>query len=254
MIKKEWDPSLYNDKHSFVYQYGADVVALLDPKKDERIVDVGCGSGQLTYQIAQSGASVIGIDSSAQMIDTAKSKFPGIDFFVMDASAFNFDEPFDAVFSNATLHWVLNKEAAAQCIYNALKQGGRLVAEFGGKGNVQTIVRALCKSLKANGFTKNAEKKVWYFPSAGEYSTLLEKHGFRVTMAQHFDRLTELSDHKHGIKDWLEMFGSPYLEGLTVEEKSKIKKEVAESIKDKLFIDGKWYANYKRLRVIAIKE
>src|SRR3954469_12867827 len=110
MTKKDWNPALYNDKHSFVYEYGANLVSLLSPKEGERILDVGCGSGQLTNEIALSGAEVVGIDSSSQMIADAKNKFPNIDFFVKDAANFNFSEPFDAIFSNATLHWVLNKE------------------------------------------------------------------------------------------------------------------------------------------------
>ncbi len=254
MIKKDWNSALYNDKHSFVFEYGANLVALLDPKKGERILDVGCGSGQLTNQISESDASVIGIDSSEKMIEDSKSKFPDIDFFVMDVADFSFSEPFDAIFSNAALHWVLNKEKAIECMYKALKQRGRLVVELGGKGNVQMIVKKLRQSLNSNGFKKNSEKEVWYFPSVGEYTTLLEKYGFMVTLAQYFDRPTELSDKKHGIEDWLEMFGSAYFEGLSTEDKNNIKKEVMESTKEKLFHNGKWYADYKRLRIIAIKE
>lgn len=254
MTKKEWNPTLYNDKHAFVYQYGADVVELLDPKKGERILDVGCGSGQLTAQITESGADVIGIDSSPKMIADAKSKFPGIEFHVGDAAHFSFHQPFDAIFSNATLHWVLEKEAAVKCMFDALKQGGRLVAEFGGKGNVQTLVKQLRRSLAANGFAANAEKDVWYFPSVGEYTSLLERQGFRVSMALHFDRDTRLADKEHGIEDWLEMFGSPFFEGLAADEKERVKKDVVENIKPFLFRHGNWYADYKRLRVVAIKE
>jgi trans-aconitate methyltransferase len=253
MIKPGWNPSLYNDKHSFVYEYGANLVGLLAPKEGERILDVGCGSGQLTNQIAQV-AQVVGIDSSPQMVADARSKYPSIDFYVMDAANFSFNEPFDAIFSNATLHWVLNKEGAVKCMYAALKQGGRLVVEFGGRGNVETIVTQLRRSLSSHGFTDNGAREVWYFPSAGEYSSLLEKYGFKVQMIQHYDRPTELSDSEHGIEDWLDMFGRPYLEGLSDEQKDLIKKEVKESIKEKLFQNGKWYADYKRLRVVAIKE
>ena len=254
MIKTEWNPSLYNDKHSFVYQYGSNLVSLLAPEKGERILDVGCGSGQLTAQIAETGATAVGIDSSPKMIADAKTKFPGIDFFVMDAANFSFTEPFDAIFSNATLHWVLNAEGAIASMYKALRRGGRLVAELGGKGNVQTIVNQLRQSLRENDFEENAEREVWYFPSVAEYTTLLEKQGFRVNMALHFDRETELADSEHGVEDWLEMFGTAFLEGLNAEEKNKIKKEVQIGIRDKIFNNGKWYADYKRLRIVAVKE
>jgi trans-aconitate methyltransferase len=254
MTTKDWNPTLYNDKHSFVYEYGENLVSLLAPKKGERILDIGCGSGQLTAQIAQAGARAVGIDSSPQMIADAKSKFPGINFFVMDAAGFNFNEPFDAIFSNATLHWVLNKEGAVESMHKALKKGGRLVAELGGKGNIKTIVDQLRQSLVANGFHENADKEVWYFPSIGEYATLLEKYGFRVTLALHFDRQTELTDSEHGVEDWLEMFGNAFLQGLNTEERNKIKKEVKEGIYHKILDNGKLYADYKRLRIVAVKE
>lgn len=254
MQKVDWNPELYNDKHSFVYKYGSNLISLLDPQENESILDIGCGSGQLSNQIAKSGARVVGIDSSPQMIEDAKNKFPEIEFLVRSAADFSFPGPFDALFSNATLHWVLDKERAISCMYQALKHGGRLVAEFGGKGNVQTVVNQLQKSLVENGFKTNAEREVWYFPSIGEYTSLLEKYGFRVATALHFDRPTELANTEHGIEDWLEMFGSVFLQGLNSDDRNRIKKEVQDKIRDKIFLDGKWYADYKRLRIVAFKE
>jgi trans-aconitate methyltransferase len=188
------------------------------------------------------------------MIADAKLKYSGIEFLVMDAVDFQFDEPVDAIFSNAVLHWVLKKEEAIKSMYRNLKASGRLVAEFGGKGNVQTIVNQLRLSLAKRGYEANANLELWYFPSLGEYTTLLEKHGFRVTMAQHYDRLTELADRESGIKDWLEMFGNTFFKNVPPAAKEEMKEEVQQSIKEKLYSDGKWYADYKRIRVIAIKE
>ncbi|HXD77260.1 MAG TPA: methyltransferase domain-containing protein, partial [Puia sp.] len=126
-----WNASLYDDKHNFVFKFGEDVVRLLNPRQGERILDLGCGTGYLTHVIAQAGARVTGIDSSAAMIDRARAAYPDLDFRVMPATAIRFDNPFDAVFSNAVLHWVLDKEAAIDNIYNALRTGGRLILEMG---------------------------------------------------------------------------------------------------------------------------
>ncbi|MDO1446323.1 methyltransferase domain-containing protein [Rhodocytophaga aerolata] len=249
-----WKANLYNDKHAFVYQYGEGLIDLLTPKEGERILDVGCGSGQLTAKISELGATVIGIDSSREMIADAKQKYTHIEFLVMDAVDFHFNEPFDAILSNAVLHWVLEKEEAIKSMYRSLKAGGRLVAEFGGKGNVQTIVNQLRLSLAKRGYEENANLALWYFPSVGEYTSLLEKHGFRVTLAQHYDRPTELADCESGIKDWLEMFGNAFFNDVPPAAKEAIKSEVQQSIKGKLYSNGKWYADYKRIRVVAIKE
>jgi trans-aconitate methyltransferase len=248
-----WKAGLYNDKHSFVYQYGESLLSLLAPAEGERILDLGCGSGQLTAKIKELGAEVIGIDSSKEMIADARKKYPHIEFLVMDATSFEFTEPFDAIFSNAVLHWVVKKEEAIACMYRNLKVGGRMVVEFGGKGNVQTIVNQLKKSLAGYGYAQNAQADIFYFPSIGEYTTLLEKHGFRVTLAQHYDRLTELADSEKGIQDWLEMFGNGFFKGVPDTEKEQIKSEVQQNVKDTLFSNGKWYADYKRIKVVALK-
>jgi trans-aconitate methyltransferase len=146
-MAKDWNPELYNDKHAFVYQYGQGILSWLEPKAHERILDLGCGSGQLTSQIKEKAAWVVGLDSSPEMIADAKSKYPGISFEVGNASDFDYNQPFDAIFSNAALHWVTDYKGAVACMYRNLKPGGRLVAEFGGKGNVQNIVGALRKVL-----------------------------------------------------------------------------------------------------------
>src|SRR5579871_2784441 len=133
----KWNASLYDDKHNFVFKYGEDVVQLLAPGQGERILDIGCGTGYLTSLIAQAGARVVGIDNSNSMVQKAQAVYPDLDFRLMSASDFHFNDPFDAIFSNATLHWVLEKEKAIDCIYHNLKPGGRLVLEMGGKGNVE---------------------------------------------------------------------------------------------------------------------
>lgn len=248
-----WKPDLYNDKHAFVYQYGENLIELLSPKAGERILDLGCGSGQLTAKIGEYGANVLGIDNSPEMIKDAQAKFPSVEFYVMDAADFHFSQPFDAIFSNAALHWVIKKEEAIESMYSNLKPGGRIVLEFGGKGNIETIVSQLRLSLRERGFDKNAALALWYFPSIGEYTFLLEKYSFRVTLAQHFDRPTELADPANGIKDWLGMFAGAFFKGLPESIQEEIKEEVQEKIKGNSFLNGKWYADYKRIRIVALK-
>ena len=252
--KNEWDIQLYNEKHGFVYKYGEDLIKLLHPKEGELILDLGCGTGELTNEIYNSGVKVIGMDASENMIKAAKEKYNDIDFYVKEAANFQFKEPFDAIFSNAVLHWVLESEKAVICMRKNLKKNGKLILEFGGKGNVKIIIDAVDKILLENGYPQKAKIKNWYFPSISEYTTLLERNGFEVELAQLYERPTELSDEKNGIKEWLLMFGSTILDGVNFEEKELLLNKVQEEVKDRCFIDGKWFADYMRLRILARKK
>ena len=248
-----WDAKLYDDKHAFVFKYGEDLVNLLLPKEGERILDLGCGTGYLTNVIATSGATVVGIDKSLEMITKAKASYPQIAFKVLPGEEFHFDDHFDAIFSNAALHWMLDKEMVIDCMYRNLKRTGRIVLEMGGKNNVENIITALKASLINHGFVDNAAVPVWYFPSEIEYTELLEKRGFKVTYASHFNRETTLNDTRNGIKDWLEMFGSSFLQGIEIGMVDIILTEVQNALRPILFKDNTWHADYKRLRIIAIK-
>jgi trans-aconitate 2-methyltransferase len=249
-----WNTSLYNKKHDFVFKYGEYLVQMLTPQEGERILDVGCGTGYLTNLIAASGALVTGMDNSIDMIAKARNEYPHLPFRLASVTDFDFNEPFDALFSNAVLHWVTDKEQAVKNMYNNLKPGGRLVLEMGGKGNVETIIQALRKALINHGYKQQATRELWYFPSLSEYTGLLEKQGFRVTYAAHYNRETELKDTQQGIKDWVHMFGGAFLEGIEPVAIDKILDEVQETLRQTQFRNQKWYADYKRLRVVAIKE
>ena len=248
-----WNPSLYNDKHAFVYGYGESLINLLKPQAGECILDLGCGAGQLTAEIAEQGAEVVGLDASAEMIADAQMKYPNLEFVVADAADFRIEQTFDAIFSNAALHWVLRYREAIGCMYEALKPKGRLVLEMGGRGNIQQIEDALRIQLDKHGFGLEASMPCWFFPTIGQYSSALEANGFSVKMVQHYDRPTELADSDTGIKDWLRMFAASFFEGVPTEEREGIMDEVQEALRPKLFRKGKWYADYKRLRVLAMK-
>jgi len=245
MSQNCWDANLYENKHSFVWQCGESLLELLSPQKGEFILDLGCGTGQLTEKIALSGAEVIGIDYAPSMIEQAQKNYPDLKFTVADARNFEFSQLFDGVFSNAALHWVKEPEQVIKCIWQALKPGGRFVAEFGGKGNVQAILEALESTIQ---ITENP----WYFPSIAEYATLLEQQGFCVTYATLFERPTPL-EGEAGMANWLQMFGSHLLSGIPPEQQIGVVRDLEQGLRSKLYRDGVWFVDYKRIRVVATK-
>jgi trans-aconitate methyltransferase len=250
----KWNANLYDDKHSFVFQYGESVLELLAVKPGERILDLGCGTGHLTQKIHEQGAEVIGIDASPEMVSQAKKNYPELDFGVANGANFSFDVPFNAVFTNATLHWIHDADGVIKSVYKALKSGGRFVGEFGGKGNNQLMMAAAATVLKKHGYVKDNFVIPWYYPSTAEYATKLEAGGFRVTFVTHFDRPTLLQDGRDGMIKWFNMFGSSIFGQIPADEQSQILNEITDLLQPTSEIDGQWYADYKRLRFIAIKE
>jgi len=250
----KWNAELYDNKHAFVSQYGESVLELLDVKPGERILDLGCGTGDLAKQIQERGAEVIGIDASPEMIAKAKAKYPELDFSVANAASFHFDEPFDAVFTNAVLHWIHDADGVIKSVYNALKPGGRFVGEFGGKGNNQLLLAAASTVLRNHGYIQGNITLPWYFPSTAEYTAKLEAGGFRVTFTSHFDRPTLLQDGREGIAKWFNMFGSSIFQQIPVDELQQILNEITDLLQPTNEVDGQWYADYKRLRFVALKE
>jgi len=252
--EKRWDASAYDSKHSFVWKYGREVLELLAPREGERILDLGCGTGHLTNQIAATGATVIGLDKSPAMIERARALYPDLRFESADATGFRFDEPFDAVFSNAAIHWMKDQDGVADSVRQALKPGGRFVAEFGGKGNIQKLRSALREVLDAGGYTWDREATRRYYASIGEYATLLEAHGFRVTYATHFDRPTKLDGGESGLQKWLEVFADNELAGVPAADREEVIHQVEQRLRPGLFREGDWFLDYKRLRIVAIKQ
>ena len=246
----KWNSALYDEKHSFVWKLAAGVLELLEPKPGERILDLGCGTGHLTEKIAEVGARVIGVDRSPEMIRQAKEKYPALRFEVMDARELTLDGPFDAVFSNATLHWINEPARVIAGIAKLLKPGGRFVAEFGGKGNTAELLKAVSRAW-AKLALPGAAPHPWYYPSVAEYSGLLERYGLEVTYAILFDRPTPLDDSERGLRNWLEMFGARFVENLPDTKGVRLKEEIEEELRPILFRDGHWTMDYRRLRVVA---
>jgi trans-aconitate methyltransferase len=248
-----WSPEQYQQGFSYVWRHGEELVNLLAPKPGERILDLGCGTGQLTAEIAKSGAEVMGVDSSPEMISQARSNYPTLRFEVADATRFRAAEPFDAVFSNAALHWIKDATATAATIAAALKPGGRFVAEFGGKGNVRTLVDALAAVYNEVSGDSRGSANPWYFPSLAEYATVLEANGLEVTYGVLFDRPTPLEGGANGVRDWVEMFLKKVLQTMPASARPDFLDRLERRLAPALFRDGRWTLDYRRLRLIALK-
>lgn len=205
-----WDTEVYEARHNFVWKMGEGVVELLAPQAGERILDLGCGPGQLTKKISESGAEVVGLDASPNMIGQARQNFPDLRFVLEDGASMTFENEFDAVFSNAALHWMLDPAAVVKGVARALRPGGRFVAEMGGKGNIRTIVAAI-QRVVAQYRPLPASRQ--YYPSVSEYSAILEAHGLEVRMAQLFDRPTPL-EGEAGMEVWIKQFKDYYFQDL----------------------------------------
>jgi len=251
---QQWNASLYDGRHSFVWKYAEDMLGLLAPQSGERILDLGAGTGHLTAQIAAAGAHVVGLDASASMVEQARANYPELAFTAGDGANFAFPEPFDAVFSNATLHWITRAEDAVACIARALKPGGRFVAEFGGKGNVESLVSAMITARVALGLPVRTDLNPWYFPSVAQYATLVERHGLTVTYATLFFRPTPLDDGEQGLAHWITMFGASFCADIPANRLDEFIQNVASQLRSTRFHDGTWIADYRRLRIVATKD
>lgn len=219
-MSQRWDPGSYERDARYVSDYGMAVVELLDPRPGERILGLGCGDGALTRRIMERGCEVVGVDCSAEMVEAARAL--GVDARVMDGHDLAFASEFDAVFSNAALHWMRRPERVVSGVVRALKPGGRYVGEFGGHGNIRSVVRGIKDALAKRGTDFEAVNP-WYFPTAEEYRTLLETFGLRVLTCSLFPRPTPLPTDLAG---WLRVFGRAFLDILPESEQEPLIKKV----------------------------
>ena len=248
-MPQSWDPALYEKIGHYVPELGLPVVELLAPQPGERILDLGCGSGTLTQKLVESGASVLGIDASAQMIRGAKKA--GLNAVLMDAHKMTFTSEFDAVFSNAALHWMTNNpEAVVKNVYKALKPGGRFVAEMGGEGNIAIIRHCMKEALRP--YHQNLDKIYpKFFPSQAQYQGMLEAAGFTVETITLFPRPTRLDET--GLEGWLKVFARGMLSELPAGAMDKYITRVVRKAHDQLHDENGWWADYVRLRFAARK-
>ena len=248
----KWDADKYTADFSFVHQYGNNVMELIDADKGSSVLDLGCGNGALTKKLQKKGYAVKGLDASKELLDIARKNYPDIEFIQGDAIDFVLSESVNVVFSNAVFHWINQEQQQdmLKCVYNALKKNGQFVFEFGGYGNNQQIHGVLAKVFSEYGYYYEMP---FYFPTISEYAALLENTGFRVKYAILFDRPTELKGES-GLKDWVKMFvKAPFGIVESEQEKETIINKAIEVLQNDLFIGGKWYADYVRIRMRAIR-
>ncbi|PJK31187.1 class I SAM-dependent methyltransferase [Minwuia thermotolerans] len=243
---QDWQSDRYQKNAGFVAVLGMPVVELLRPQNGERILDLGCGDGYLTEKLVEMGCEVVGVDAGEDMIRVAREK--GLDAHVMDGHALTFEAEFDAVFSNAALHWMLRPAEVVAGVKRALKPGGRFVGEFGGHTNVAACKTAMIAVLNARGLD-GASFSPWYFPTPEEYGSLLTAQGFEVHTAELIPRPTLLPTDVGG---WMDTFGEAFFKALPADQRAEARAEAVELLRPSLCdSEGRWTADYVRLRFSA---
>ncbi len=243
-----WDPHRYARNARFVADLGMPVVELLNPQPGERILDLGCGDGALTEKLVALGCHVVGVDGSAEQIEAARAR--GLEAYVMDGQQLTCENEFDAVFSNAVLHWMKRADDVIAGVWRALKPVGRFVAECGGAGNIRKIESALHTVLDRRGIDATAVNP-WYYPTPKEYTSRLEARGFQVKCLALIPRPTPLPGD---ISGWLETFAESFLSSVPLTERSTVIDEIREILRPELCdATGRWTADYVRLRFAAEK-
>ncbi len=242
----EWNAELYDNKHNFVAEYGKGLLEFVP--KNKTVLDLGCGTGILTAQLADFSKSVVGVDSSENMIKKAENQYRNIDFFVCDALDLPFEKQFDVVFSNAVFHWINDHNRLLQNIKKALKPGGMLICEFGAKGNIQIIENAFFTACKDLGYEFSPE---FNFPTSEHFADLLKNNGFVTDKIYDYDRPTPLKDNENGLANWIRQFFASELEIMPLEMQNEIIKNTENLTRKKLWNKTEWVADYRRLRAIA---
>lgn len=246
----QWDAAKYTSDFAFVHQYGSSLLDWIEGEKLS-VLDLGCGNGALTRELADRGHDAEGIDASAGLLRAAREQYPELRFRQADAAGFRTERLYDAVFSNAVFHWIEREKQPDMIahVFDALKPGGQFIFEFGGYGNNARIHDALGREFEKRGLTY---RMPFYFPTIGEYTSLLERGGFLVRTALLLDRPTELKG-ENGLYDWIRMFVKTPFEGIGETLAEEIIRSAVSELKGALHHDGSWYADYVRLRCKAVK-
>jgi trans-aconitate methyltransferase len=247
-VSQRWDAEVYARNASFVAELGRPLLEMLAARAGERILDLGCGDGRLTRELAEAGCVVVGVDASENQVAAAREI--GIDARVMSGEDLQFENEFEGVFSNAALHWMKQPARVLAGVHRALKPGGRFVGEFGAEGNVGAVRDALRTALQTRGIDY-AKLDPWYFPSGDEYRHALQQAGFEVSALETFERPTTLPGD---IVGWLDTFAGAFLAALAADDRQAIRGELRDALEPRLHRpDGTWWVDYVRLRFAARK-
>lgn len=247
MTHKTWSPERYRREAGFVSELGAPVLDWLAPRAGERILDLGCGDGVLTEKITARGATVVGIDASPEMAAAAGRR--GLDARLLAAEQMAFDGEFDAVFSNAALHWMRDTDAVLARVYRALRPGGRFAGEMGGAGNVAILYDALAITLRRFEPGAPHPASTLYFPAPEPFRARLAAAGLEAERLEHFARPTPLPS---GIIAWYETFAGEWLERIPPDARAAAFADLQERLRPQLYDPAQgWHADYVRLRFLA---
>ncbi|MFD1485153.1 class I SAM-dependent methyltransferase [Lacticaseibacillus baoqingensis] len=244
----QWNAKQYDEQHDFVFKYGEGLLADM-PKAPGRVLDIGCGTGELSQELTEAGFDVVGIDQSEAMIAVAMAHYPAVEFKVADILDYG-GKPaqYDVLFSNACFHWVRAQDRLASVMHRLLKPDGVLVAEFGAEGNIKQIQDAFAKALAKRGITYTSP---FYFPNEADYRDLLTRHGFSDVQLKVYARPTVLKGGKVGLRQWLAQFFKTELAEVPAAEQAALFDELDETLAPSLWVDDHWEADYRRIRVHA---
>lgn len=249
----QWNADVYSSQMGFVTKGGESLIELLGLREGDHVIDWGCGNGELTACLASFGVHVTGIDFSREMIARARSKYPELAFIQADGQRYVHEREADAIFSNAALHWMTDADGTASSMAASLRSGGRLAVEFGGEGNIAAVRKALTASFAETGAERLLQFP-WYFPSVGAYTSLLERHGFRVDFAVCYDRPSPLEPGEDGLQLWLDTFANGLLEPLGEALERAVRNRTQERLRAEGLWDGqRWTLDYRRIRVKAVR-
>lgn len=247
----DWNASFYADKHRFVAACGMRLLEFVDRSRGRSILDLGCGTGELTAELAVNGADVLGIDASADMIRLARETYPTLHFKILDALRLNFDAEFDTVFSNAVFHWIPDQDRLLGCIRQALKPDGRLVCEFGAADNARQVLATLFIVFAQHG---RRFEHGFFYPTPDAYSQRLELNGFKPERVIAYDRPTPLRDGEAGLRNWIMQFLHPAFTSFSSAEQKAILSETETRLRPHLWDGIQWTVDYRRLLAVAHRQ
>lgn len=246
----KWDANLYNNSQNFVAEYGKGLLDFV-PAGTNKILDLGCGTGTLTRQLAERCQDVLGIDASDAMIKAAQKSYPQLKFAVADALELSDAQEWDIIFSNAVFHWIRDHNLLLQKIHRALKPKGKLICEFGAHGNISIIENGFHRALQEIGVDYRSK---FNFPTVEDFEDLLHQNGFVIEQIYDYDRPTPLKDGAQGLHHWAIQFFQRDLGKLSAEQQSNVLERMKHDLKSKLWNGTCWVADYRRLRVIAARQ